>query len=183
MACDIVDASKIDTEDIIDAKYDNIHEERRKQFEAQLKKEQEEAMRRLLACYQRTRQGVIEKEEFIMPTFPSIATSEVSTPFPDLVEFESIIGDMIADSNKHTNDLLRNLVDQVRGLGEGEVLDHSYSIRTLNPSSSAASASIPQQLYSMLPNYLLTVLKCYFQPSTILNNKGKLHAILAYLYH
>ena len=86
VACDIVDASKIDPEDIIDAKYDNILEERRKKFEAQLKKEQEEATRRLLACYQRTQQGVIEKEEFIMPTFPSIATSEVSTPFPDLVE-------------------------------------------------------------------------------------------------
>jgi hypothetical protein len=30
---------------------------------------------------------------------------------------------------------------------------------------------------------LLTVLKCHFQPSTILNNQGKLHALLAYLYH
>ena len=58
----------------------------RKQFEAQLKKEQEEATRRLLAYYERTRQGVVQKEEFIMPTFPSTATSEVSTPSPDLVE-------------------------------------------------------------------------------------------------
>ena len=82
----IVDASKIDPEDIIDAKYDNIPEDCWKQFEAQLKKEQEESMRRVLACYERTQQGVIKKEEFIMPTFPSIATSEVSTPFPDLVE-------------------------------------------------------------------------------------------------
>ena len=30
---------------------------------------------------------------------------------------------------------------------------------------------------------LLTVLKCPFHPSSILNNKGKLHALLAYLYH
>ena len=30
---------------------------------------------------------------------------------------------------------------------------------------------------------VLTVLKCHFQPSTILNNQGKLHALLAYLYH
>ena len=29
---------------------------------------------------------------------------------------------------------------------------------------------------------LLTVLKCHFHPSTILNNKGKLHALLTYLY-
>ena len=30
---------------------------------------------------------------------------------------------------------------------------------------------------------LLTVLKCHFHPSSILNNKGKLHALFAYLYH
>ena len=30
---------------------------------------------------------------------------------------------------------------------------------------------------------VLTVLKCHFHPSTILNSKGKLHALLAYLYH
>jgi len=34
MADDIVDASKIDPEDIIDAKYDDIPKERRNQFEA-----------------------------------------------------------------------------------------------------------------------------------------------------
>jgi len=59
MAGDIVDASKIDPEDIINAEYNDIPEERHKQFEAQLKKEQEEATRRLLACYERTRQGVV----------------------------------------------------------------------------------------------------------------------------
>ena len=41
----------------------------------------------------------------------------------------------------------------MRGLGEGEVLDHSYSIETLNPSSSTASAFISQPLNSMPPNY------------------------------
>ena len=54
MADDIVDASKIDPEDIIDVEYNDILEERHKQFEAQLKKEQEEATGRLLACYGRT---------------------------------------------------------------------------------------------------------------------------------
>ena len=126
----------------------------RKQFEAQLKKEQEEATRRLLAYYERTRQGVVQKEEFIMPTFPSTATSEVITMFPELVkQLVYTIGDRIADSNKCTNDLLRNLVDQVRGLGEGEVVDHSYSIETLNPSLPTASAFISQPLNSMPPNY------------------------------
>ena len=89
-----------------------------------------------------------------MTTFPCTATIKVSTLSPNLVEqFLSIIGDRIVDSYDRTNDLLRNLVDQVRGLGEGEVLDRSYSIETLNPSSSAASAFISQPLNSMLPNY------------------------------
>ena len=70
--------SKVDSSQV-EVKYEDILEERRKQFEAQLKKEQEEATRRLLACYERTRQGVVQKEEFIMPTFPSAVTSEVST--------------------------------------------------------------------------------------------------------
>ena len=97
---------------------------------------------------------MVQKEEFIMPTFPSVVTSEVSTLFPDLVEqFVSIIGDRIIDSCDRTNDLLCNVVDQVRCLGEEEVLDHSYSIETLNPSSSAASAFISQPLNSMPPNY------------------------------
>jgi hypothetical protein len=30
---------------------------------------------------------------------------------------------------------------------------------------------------------VLMVLKCHFQPSTILNNEGKLHALFTYLYH
>ena len=55
MADDMIDASKIDPEDIIDAEYDDIPEEHHKQFEARLKKEQEEATRRLLACYGKTR--------------------------------------------------------------------------------------------------------------------------------
>ena len=50
-------------------KYEEIIEERCKKFEAQLKKEQEEATRRLLACYGKTRQGVFEKDKFVMPTF------------------------------------------------------------------------------------------------------------------
>jgi len=86
MADDIVDTSKIDPEDIIDAEYDDIPEERRKQFEAQLKKEQEEATRRLLACYERTRQGVVQKQEFIMPTFPALPPPPHHSPAspPDL---------------------------------------------------------------------------------------------------
>ena len=86
MANDIVDASKINPEDIIDAEYDDIPEERRKQFKTQLKKEQEEATKRLLACYERTRQGVVLKHEFIMPSNPSTSTtSNVSIDPADFI--------------------------------------------------------------------------------------------------
>ena len=77
--------SKVDSTPI-EVKYEDIPEERCKQFKAQLKKEQDEATKRLLACYGKTRQGVIEKEKFVMPTFtppppnPSTrATSAVSS--------------------------------------------------------------------------------------------------------
>ena len=80
MAGDMLDASKIDSEDIIDAEYDDIPEEHHQAFEAYIKHEQEEDRRKFLSCYERTRQGVIKKEEFIMPTFlsPTTFTSMMS---------------------------------------------------------------------------------------------------------
>ena len=96
--------SKIDSTPI-DVKYEDIPEERRKQFEAAFQKEQEEAKKRLLACFGKTRQGVFKKEKFAMPTFappppnPSTATtataaassttasSEVSFTFDSIKQF------------------------------------------------------------------------------------------------
>jgi len=93
-----VNPSKVDSTPV-NVKYEDIPEESRKQFEALLKKEQEEATKRLLACYGKTRQGVIEKEKFVMPTFtppppnPSTttiaATSSASTT--SNVSFHSIL--------------------------------------------------------------------------------------------
>ena len=54
----------------VEVKYEDIPEERRKQFEPQLKKEQDEATRRLLACYGKTQQGIVKMEQFVMPTTP-----------------------------------------------------------------------------------------------------------------
>ena len=84
----------------IDVKYEDIPEETRKQFEAAFQKEQEEAKKRLLACFGKTRQGVFEKKKFIMPTFappppnPSTtattAVSSASTPSEVSFKFNSI---------------------------------------------------------------------------------------------
>ena len=54
-----------------------------------------------------------------------------------------------------------------------------YFISEVLSESKVRYPPIQKLLYAIL----LTVLKCYFHPSTILNNKGKLHALLAYLYH
>ena len=81
--------SKVDSTPI-EVKYEDIHEKSRKQFEVQLKKEQEEAMRRLLACYGKTQQGVIiEKEKFVMPSFTPLnpSTTTTSTSGPSNVSF------------------------------------------------------------------------------------------------
>ena len=99
MTGDKVNPSKVDSTPV-DVKYEDIPEESRKKFEAQLKKEQEEVTKRLLAYYGKTRQGVVEKEKFVMPTFtppppnPSTtaiaAATSASTPSDLSFSFESI---------------------------------------------------------------------------------------------
>jgi len=93
-----VDLTKVDSTPV-DIKYKDIPEESHKQFEATLQKEQEEAKKRLLACFGKTRQGVFEKEKFAMPTFvppppnPSTmataAASSASTPSDVSFTFDS----------------------------------------------------------------------------------------------
>ena len=145
MADDIVDASKIDPEDIIDAEYDDIPVERRKQFEAQLKKEQEEATRRLLACYERTWQGVVQKQEFIMPPNPSTSmTGNVSIDPADFINrFLDALGKII---DKSTRNFAIRINNQSQASSKGKGVDHSYSTETLNPSSSAKPASASQHM-------------------------------------
>ena len=63
MIGDKINPSKVDSTPV-DVKYEDIPEECCKQSEAYLKKEQEVSTKRLLACYGKTRQGVIEKEQF-----------------------------------------------------------------------------------------------------------------------
>ena len=84
----------------IDIKYEDIPEEKRKQFEAVLQKEQEEAKKRLFACFGKTWQSMFEKDKFVMPTFappppnPSITAtataSSASTPSDVSFTFDSL---------------------------------------------------------------------------------------------
>ena len=65
------DASKIDPKNIIDAEYDDVPEEhRRKPLEDQIKAFEAEYKKQLASCFRKTRQGVIQKQKFVIPTFP-----------------------------------------------------------------------------------------------------------------
>ena len=98
MAGDKIDP-KVDATPI-NIKYEDIPEEMHKQFEAAFQKEQEEAKKRLLAFFGKTRQGVFKKEEFNIPKFapplpnPSTTaiatTSSASTPSEVSFTFDSI---------------------------------------------------------------------------------------------
>ena len=102
----------------IDIKYEDIPEETRKQFEAAFQKEQEDAKKRLLACFGKTRQDVFKKEEFNIPTFapppPNPSTtatttassastpSEVSFTFDSLKQFADAFLSRFEQSQKFT---------------------------------------------------------------------------------
>ena len=145
MIGDKVNPSKVDSTPF-DVKYEDIPEESRKQFEAQLKKEQEEATKRLLACYGKTRQGIFEKKKFIMPTFtlppPNPSTtattaasyastsSDVSFSFDSIKQFAEAFLGRFAQSPKLTQDLLIDLNLQNRGKKPA----NDYSNLTPNPS-------------------------------------------------
>jgi hypothetical protein len=157
-----VDPAKADSTPV-DIKYKDIPEESRKQFEATLQKEEEEAKKRLLACFGKTRQGVFEKEKFAMPTFappppnPSTTStasaSSVSTPSDASFTYDSIM--QFADgflgrfeqSQKLTQDLLLDLSLQ----NKGKKIINDYSNFTPNPSLSAAPMENYQ--YGMPPNF------------------------------
>ena len=70
MAGEKVDPSKVDPSNTIAINYEDLPE-CRQEFEAELKRHNEEMKARLLSCYGKTRQGVVEKKKIVMPSFPS----------------------------------------------------------------------------------------------------------------
>ena len=164
MTSDKDNPSKVDFTPV-DVKYEDIPEESRKQFEAAFQKKQEEAKKRLLACFGKTRQGVFEKDKFVMPTFappppnPSTtataAASSASTPsdvsftFDSIKQFaEGFLG-RFKQSQKLTQDLLMDL--SLQSKGKKHIND--YFNFTLNPSLSAAPSENYQ--YGMPPNFFM----------------------------
>ena len=71
------DNSKIDPRIIDNPEYDEIPEDQRQALEIKLMEIEAEAKKKLISCYKKTRQGVIQKEKFVLPTLSS------STPTTD----------------------------------------------------------------------------------------------------
>jgi len=63
--------SLIDPKKVIDAEYDDVPEEHRQALEAQLKAFETEYKKELASCFRKTRQGLIKRDKFVMPTFIS----------------------------------------------------------------------------------------------------------------
>ena len=84
MAGEKVDPSKVDASNTLNLDYEDLPKEHHQEFEDEVKWPNEEAKARLLSCYGKTRQGVIEKEKFVLPTLSSSTTStdapEITAP-------------------------------------------------------------------------------------------------------
>ena len=65
------DNSKIDPRNIVDLEYDENPEDQCQALEIKLKELEAEAKKKLISCYGKTRQGVIQKEKFVLPTLLS----------------------------------------------------------------------------------------------------------------
>ena len=90
--------------------------------------------------------------------------------------------DVMVGSDDHGDMLLPDFAKEI----EQKLEDNSSSTRTqidLKPNSTRIEIPLAQPVFGLCNTSLLTVPKCHFHPSTILNNKGKLHALLTYLCH
>ena len=106
MTGEIGDASKVDPANTINVSYEDLPEEQRLKFEADVKRQNEEIKVRMLACYGKTRQGVIEKETSVMPSTSSTAPPP---PAPTVVNVSSSPQDLysmlLSELGKKINDV------------------------------------------------------------------------------
>jgi len=85
------DASKIYPLNAIHVTSEDLSEEQRQKFDADMKQQNEGLKARMLACYGKTQQGVIQKETFVLPSIlattlpsPAPAATNVSSSHLDL---------------------------------------------------------------------------------------------------
>ena len=158
MAGEKVDPSKVDPSNIININYEDLPEKQRRKFEADLKRQNEEIKARMLACYGKTRQGVIEKEKFVMPLIPSSTllvppVVNVSSSHQDLYGMLlSDLGKKIQDAHLSTQNTLIDLSEHMDRLEKGKIVNTTYSTKDLTPSSAAPTSTVNVE-FGMPPNY------------------------------
>ena len=115
----------------------------------------------MLACYGKTRQGVVEKEKFIMTSMPSTTppasstttsaspTLDVSPHKDPLVQFLREFGDKIEKSQMVTQNLIFNISKKME---KGKSVDTSYSTKDLAPNLAVPESTFNVE-YDMPPNY------------------------------
>ena len=140
MAGEKPDPSKVDPSNTISINYEELPEEQHQKFKADLKWQNEEIKAKMLACFEKTRQGVVEKEKFVMPSIPSTTppapstttstspTIDVSPPIDPFVQFLREFGDKFEKSHMVTQNLL---FDISKKMEKGKSIDTSYSTKDL----------------------------------------------------
>ena len=164
MAGEKPDPCKVDLSNTINISYEDLSEEQRQKFKANLHRQNEEIRAKMLACYRKTRQGVIEKEKFVMPgtqsatppapstTTSTSLTTDVSTPKDPLVHFLRQFVDKF-DKFEKSQTLTQNLIFEMHEMIEkGKSVDTSYSTKDIAQSSTAPTSNDNVQ-YGMPPNY------------------------------
>ena len=152
------DASKVNSANTININYEDLPEDPRQKFEADLKWQNEEMKARLLACYGKTRQGVVENEKFVMPSILS-----TTPPVPPVVNVSSSpqdlysmllsdLGKKIQDAQLSTQNTLIDLSERMDRMERGKSVNTAYSTKDLHPSSTAPRSAVNVE-YGMPPNY------------------------------
>ena len=160
MAGEKGDASKIGPLNAINVTYEDLSEEQRQKFEADLKQQNEEIKARMLACYRKTPQGVIEKEKFVMPSISSTTPPplvplvvNVSSSLQDLYSMLlSDLGKKIHDVEQSMQNTLIDLSERMDRMEKGKTVNTAYSTKDLPPSLAAPASTVNVEL-GMPPNY------------------------------
>ena len=132
MTGELGDASNVDPLNAIKVTYEDLSEEQRQKFEADLKRQNEEMKARLLSCYGKTRQGVVEKKKIVMPSFPSTTppASHVITVSTSPHDLYSLLmsdhGKKIDTSHQYTQDAILDLTKRIDRFDKGKGVSHEY---------------------------------------------------------
>ena len=162
MTGEVGDASKIDPLNAINVSYEDLSVEQSQKFEADLKQQNEELKARMLACYGKTQQGVVEKEKFVMPLIssttpppPTPAVFNVSSAPQDL--YNMLLSDhrkKINDAQLYTQNTLIDLSERMDRMEKGKTVDTTYSTKDLYPTSTAPTSTVNVE-FGMPPNYFV----------------------------